>query len=96
MRYREIATNMHPARRDRLHDIASLLVKEVQWQDMREICDRFGDTEIIGVERLPVLPAFQVEVLWRDSDAAYALMKVWWEHCQSDRPHGLQKAPRRS
>jgi hypothetical protein len=91
MRYYELTEPRHPAKRERPRDIASLFVRKPEWTDLRAICEAYGPIQIVGVEKVPLIPAFMVEVLCRDPDTAVALSLAWHTYCETSphRPHGL-------
>ena len=43
-------------------------------------------TFIIGAKKVPLIPAFEIEVLCRDAKTARALDQAWW-HCGETSPH---------
>src|SRR5215218_4699396 len=58
----DISEPEHPDKRERPHDVASLLVMKAEWPDLRTICVARGAT-LIGVKPLPMINGFDVEVL---------------------------------
>jgi hypothetical protein len=83
----------HPAKRDRPRDIASLYVHTAEWADFRRICEAHGAAQIVGVRKVRIIPAHDVEVLCQDADAAMALRMAWGEFCEisSHRPRTVQE-----
>jgi hypothetical protein len=84
----------HPAKRERPRDIAALYVHKSEWDDFSRIRQDHGPTEIVGVRRVPIIPAFDVDVLCEDSAAARAVTIAWGEFCETSphRPHGKEEA----
>jgi hypothetical protein len=84
----------HPARRERPRDIASLYVHTAEWAEFRRICEAHGATEILAVRKVPVIPAYAIDVLCKDSETALALMVAWGEFCETSphRPHSKEEA----
>ncbi len=84
----------HPARRERPRDIASLYVHTAEWADFRRICKAHGASQIVGVRKVPLIPAHDIDVLCRDADIAMALRIAWGEFCETSphRPHSKEEA----
>jgi hypothetical protein len=84
----------HPAKRNRPHHIASLYVHAAEQPDFHRICKAHGATEIVGVRKVPVIPAQDIDVLCSDTKAAMALMVAWSEFCETSpyRPHSKEEA----
>jgi hypothetical protein len=76
----------HPAKRQRPHSIAALYVHKAEGEDFSRICQHHGSTEIVGVRKVPIIPAFDVDVLCKNGDAAMALSITWGEFCETS-PH---------
>jgi hypothetical protein len=76
----------HRAKRDRPHDIAALYVHTAEWADFRRICEAHGGTEIVGVRKVPIIPAHDIDVLCKDAGTAMALRIAWSEFCEIS-PH---------
>jgi hypothetical protein len=98
MRYRDICDQEpepeHPAKRERPRDIAALYVHEAEWDDLRRICQDHGSTAIIGVRKVPIIPAFDVDVRCEDAETAMALSIAWGEFCEIS-PHRPRTAKER-
>ncbi|QRM28346.1 hypothetical protein [Microvirga sp. VF16] len=92
MRYHEL--NDHPARRDNQHCIARLSVYTAEWADLRAICEQHGPIQIIGVERVPIIPVFEIEVLCQDAQTARALDAAWMAYAETSphRPRSMEEA----
>jgi hypothetical protein len=86
MRYHELPTPEHPAKRERPRDIARLNVLKAEWADMKAILTAHSPCEIIDGERLPVIPGWFIEVLCSDPDTALAVMVAWNDYVQAS-PH---------
>ncbi len=84
----------HPAKRERPRDIASLDVHTAEWDDFRRICKIHGATEIVGVRKVPIIQAHDIDVLCKDANAAMALSIAWGEFCATSprRPHSKEEA----
>ena len=82
----------HPTKLQRPRDIASLYVHTAEWADFRRICDAHGATQIVGVRKVPVIPAHDIDVLCHDAETALALMVAWGEFCETSphRPHSKE------
>jgi hypothetical protein len=87
----DISEPRHPDKRDRPHDVASLLVMEAEWPDLRAICVAQGAT-LIGVKPLPVIDAFDVEVLCPDPEQKLELYLAWFDYSKTSphRPRSLE------
>src|SRR3954453_10152880 len=72
----------HPDKRDRPHDVASLLVMNAEWPDLRAICVAQGAT-LLGIKRLPVMDAFDVEVLCPDPEQKLELYLAWLDYSKT-------------
>src|SRR4051794_39872656 len=88
MRYHEIAT--HPAKHNQPQCSARLSVFRGERSALDAICEKYGPTQIIGVEKVPMIPACEIEVLCRDAQTARALEDAWWRYGETSphRPHG--------
>lgn len=84
----------HPAKRERPRNIARLYVHKAEWKDLDTILSRHGETHIVDVRPVPIIPAIMVEVLCRDSHSALALMVDWVDYGNASphRPHNKEKA----
>jgi hypothetical protein len=76
----------HPAKRSRPRNIAKLYVHKAEWADMQAIRSTHGNSQIINVEKFPVIDAFVLEVLCDNPSAAFALLKAWTTYCEAS-PH---------
>ena len=81
----DISEPEHPDKRKRPHDVASLLVLKAEWPDLKTICVAQGAT-LIGVKRLPLIDAFDVEVLCPDPGQKLELYLVWFDYSKRS-PH---------
>ena len=90
MLYRDICDQEpesdHPAKREKPHSLVALYVHKAEGDDLRRICQDHGSTEIVGVKKVPIIPAFDVDVLCKDAEAAMALSITWGEFCETS-PH---------
>jgi hypothetical protein len=75
----------HPDKRDRPHDVASLLVMKAEWPDLKTICVAQGAT-LLGVKPLPVMDAFDVEVLCSTPERKLELYLAWIDYSNAS-PH---------
>ena len=75
----------HPDKRERPHDVASLLVMKAEWPDLKTICVAQGAT-LIGVKRLPLIDAFDVEVLCPGPEQKLELYLAWFDYSKTS-PH---------
>lgn len=93
MRHHELG-DQHPAKNTRPSDIARLYVHKAEWPDLQAMCASHEPCSIIGIEPVVMIPAFFVEVLCQDSDAAFALALAWYDFCQTSphRPHTKEEA----
>jgi hypothetical protein len=62
-----------PAKCERPHRVVALYVHKAEWDDFSRICQDHGSTEIVGITKVPIIPAFDVDVLCKDAEAAMAL-----------------------
>jgi hypothetical protein len=92
MRHDEFAD--HPARRVHLDCIARLSVYQAEWADMRATCAKYGPVQIIGVERVPIIPVFEIEILCQNAQAARALDDSWLTYTETSphRPRSMEEA----
>jgi hypothetical protein len=92
MRYHEL--DDHPAKRDNPHFIARLSVYKAEWADMEAICANHGPVQIITVEEVPIIPAFEIEVRCQDARTARALDNAWIAYTETSphRPHSMEEA----
>ena len=81
----DISEPEHPDKRDRPHDVASLVVKKAEWPDLKTICVARGAT-LIGVKHLPVMDAFDVEVLCSNPERKLELYVAWLDYSATS-PH---------
>jgi len=81
----------HPEKRDRAHDVASLLVMKAEWPDLKAICVAQGAT-LLGVKPLPVNDAVDVEVLCPDPEQKMELYLAWFDYSKASphRPRSLE------
>jgi hypothetical protein len=97
MRYRDLYDQQpepeHPLKRERPHAVASLFVHRTEWADLHRIWEAHGPTEIVGVKKVPFIPAVMIEVVCMDQSAALALMEEWLAYCTTSphRPHTQQE-----
>ena len=84
----------HPARRERPHSIVALYVHKAEWDDFSRICQEHGSTAIVGVKKVPIIPAFDVDVLCKSAEAAMELSITWGEFCEIS-PHRPRTAKER-
>jgi hypothetical protein len=93
MRYYEPIDPEHPARRERPGDIANLYVFEAEMPDLEAMCEAHGPTVMVGVKKLSLIPAYEIAMLCRDTQAARALSTAWWDYCEMSphRPHGKEE-----
>lgn len=63
----------HPGKRDRPNCVATLSVNQVEWAVMQVTSTKYAPVQIIGVERVPIIPAFEIEILCQTAQAARAL-----------------------
>ena len=84
----------HPATRERPRDIAPLYVHHAEWQDLDAIRSQHGETHIVDVRPVLIIPAATVRVLCKDMDTALALMDAWATYCETSphRPHSKEEA----
>ena len=87
----DISEPEHPDKRDRPYDVASLLVLKAEWPDLRTICVTQGAT-LIGVKHLPVIDAFDVEVLCSNPEQKLELYLAWFDYSKASphRPRSLE------
>ena len=92
MRYHEL--DDHPAKRDNPQCIASLTGYREEWPDLQVICVKHGPVQIIAVEQMPIIPAFEIEVLCQDAQTARALESAWIAYTETSlhRPHSMEEA----
>ena len=81
----DISEPEHLDKRDRPHGVASLLVLKAEWPDLRTICVAQGAT-LIGFKHLPVVDAFDVEVLCPDPEQKLVLYLAWFDYSKTS-PH---------
>jgi hypothetical protein len=79
--YAEQPWPVHPAKREHPHWIARLHVYGAEITDMEALCAKFGAT-VVGVERMPIIPAVIVETLCASGEEALALQVEWCEFCE--------------
>jgi hypothetical protein len=84
----------HPAKHERPHSVVALYVHKAEWEDFSGICQDHGPTEIVGIRKVPIIPAFDVDVLCKDAGAAMRLTAAWGEFCETSphRPHSKEEA----
>ena len=68
----------HPAKREKPHCIAKLSVYNAELSDMKVICAKYGPIQIVTVEKVPIIPVLEIEVLCRDAQTARALDDAWF------------------
>ena len=87
----DIPEPQHPDKRERPNDVASLLVMKAEWPDLRTICVARGAT-LIGVKPLPVMDAFDVEVLCSNPEQKLELYLAWFDFSKRSpyRPRSLE------
>jgi hypothetical protein len=87
----DISEPEHPDKGERPHDVASLLVLKAEWPDLKAICVAQGAT-LIGVKPLPVIDAFDVEVLCSNPDRKIELYLAWLDYSKASphRPRSLE------
>ena len=90
MDYQDPVLAPHPAKRDRPRDIARLYALKSEWGDLEAILVSHGDAEIVGVEPMPIVPGWTLEVLCSDPDMAHKLTVAWMAYVQSS----LHRSPR--
>ena len=75
----------HPVKRERRCDVASLFVMKAEWPNLKAICVAHGAT-LIGVKHLPVINAFDVDVLCPNADRTMGLHLAWFDYSKTS-PH---------
>jgi hypothetical protein len=65
----------------------------VDFLEAEPLCKVYGPTFMVGVKRVPLIPAFEIEMLCRDAQTARALADAWWAYCKTSphRPHGKEE-----
>ncbi len=84
-RYNEQSWAEHSAECRSPRRIARLHVYRSEIADVEAMCAKYGAT-VIGVERMPIIPAFVAEALCTRGEEALALQTEWCEWCETS-PH---------
>jgi hypothetical protein len=92
MKFHEFAA--HPAKRAVQHCIAKLSVYNAEWSNLKAICAKYGPIQIVAVEKVPIIPVFEIEGLCQDAQTARALDNAWLAYTQTNphRPHSVDEA----